>query len=229
MEAETDLEREVRRKLFNDQGMSRSEERCTFYLAGHCPRGQRCPYKHIKPKNNVVCKHWFRGLCKQGNNCDFLHLLDMQLMPECQYFASNGICTKEDCAFRHVTPEDKIHECVWYNRGFCSHGPKCKSKHARKQPCPLYMAGFCPDGPNCINSHLRFELGQQKDEDQQRQERMMETQRYIGATGGQSGSSSSYQSYGHANPHGTQRQNAPLYNRPMNPQQYKTQQHPHYN
>ncbi len=76
----------------------------------------------------------------------------MTRMPLCHFFVE-GHCTKDDCQFLHIRPEDNAVECPWYARGFCKHGPKCRKKHARKELCPSYMAGFCPKGPR---EHTRF-------------------------------------------------------------------------
>lgn len=55
----------------------------------------------------------------------------------------------DQCPFLHIRPEDRIKDCPWYARGFCKHGPTCRNRHARKEPCLRYLAGFCPDGPDC--------------------------------------------------------------------------------
>ena len=86
------------------------------------------------------CRAWWRG------RCEYLHQYDMTRMPLCHFFVE-GHCTKDDCQFLHIRPEDNAVECPWYARGFCKHGPKCRKKHARKELCPSYMAGFCPKGP----------------------------------------------------------------------------------
>ena len=52
-----------------------------------------------------------RGLAS-GDMCEYLHQYDMKRMPLCHFFAE-GQCTKEDCQFLHIRPEDKIVECPW--------------------------------------------------------------------------------------------------------------------
>ena len=47
-----------------------------------------------------------------GDMCEYLHQYDMKRMPLCHFFAE-GQCTKEDCQFLHIRPEDKIVECPW--------------------------------------------------------------------------------------------------------------------
>ncbi|KAH7823218.1 putative cleavage and polyadenylation specificity factor subunit 4 [Monocercomonoides exilis] len=176
----TDVENDIKRSLFDDNGKSRRGEVCALHLAGHCPRENKCPYKHLPSSKKVVCKHWFKGLCMKGNQCDFLHVYDLTLMPECKFFARDGKCTKEGCPFRHIKPEEKQKECAWYKRGFCRRGPLCKNLHIRKQACPLYLAGFCPDGPTCSFSHIRFDNPRGDDENAEFEKKMSEAMGLIG-------------------------------------------------
>ncbi|KAJ2095445.1 hypothetical protein GGI16_005205 [Coemansia sp. S142-1] len=141
---------------------------CNYFMKGHCWKGDDCLYRHLTREESeraqsesraIVCKHWLRGLCKKGDQCEFLHEYNLRKMPECTFFAASGRCTSGDeCQYLHINPESKIKECLWYARGFCKHGPKCRSKHVRKLICPSYRFGFCPLGPNCPNTHPRFEL-----------------------------------------------------------------------
>jgi hypothetical protein len=85
------------------------------------------------------------NLCFRSS-CEYLHQYDMTRMPLCHFFVE-GHCTKDDCQFLHIRPEDSAADCPWYARGFCKHGPKCRKKHTRKELCGSYMAGFCPKGP----------------------------------------------------------------------------------
>ena len=78
---------------------------------------------------SVVCKHWLRGLCKKGDDCEFLHEYDMAKMPECYFFSKFGRCENRDCQYLHIDPNSKVKECPWYARGFCKHGPNCKSRN----------------------------------------------------------------------------------------------------
>lgn len=64
---------------------------CVKYFYGICPTGDYCPYRHMKSKRAVVCKHWLRGLCKKGDDCEFRHQFDMTRMPECYFYAVNGL------------------------------------------------------------------------------------------------------------------------------------------
>ncbi|KAJ4460188.1 putative Cleavage and polyadenylation specificity factor subunit 4 [Paratrimastix pyriformis] len=145
---ELDVEKAIKQHLFS-KGKIRIQEVCRFFMKGSCPRGNDCPYRHIRPDKAVVCKHWWRSLCKKGDDCEFLHIFDRSRMPECWFFSRNGHCNNEECPFLHIRPEDKMKDC-----------PECKNRHVRKQPCPLYMAGFCPDGPTCKFGHPKFELPQ---------------------------------------------------------------------
>ena len=83
---------------------------------------------------SVVCKHWLRGLCKKGDDCEFLHEYDMAKMPECYFFSKFGRCENRDCQYLHIDPNSKVKECPWYARGFCKHGPNCKSRKGFIKP-----------------------------------------------------------------------------------------------
>ncbi|KAJ2740243.1 Cleavage and polyadenylation specificity factor subunit 4 [Coemansia sp. BCRC 34301] len=141
---------------------------CNYFLKGHCWKGNNCIYRHLTREQSeraqyenraIVCKHWLRGLCKKSDQCEFLHEFNMRKMPECSFFSANGLCTGgNECPYQHINPESRVKECLWYARGFCKHGVKCRSKHVRKLICPSYRFGFCPLGPNCPNTHPRFDL-----------------------------------------------------------------------
>jgi cleavage and polyadenylation specificity factor subunit 4 len=74
----------------------------------------------------------------------------MRLMPQCQFFSTDGKCSNgDDCDFLHLKPEEHVRDCPWYKRGFCKHGPKCRNRHVRNEPCFDYLAGFCINGPKC--------------------------------------------------------------------------------
>ncbi|KAK0561571.1 RNA-binding component of cleavage and polyadenylation factor [Tilletia horrida] len=105
---------------------------CQTYLrtGGQCPRGARCPRRHVPPppaalgqrdpQRRTVCKHWLRGLCKKGENCDYLHEYDLRRMPECRFYASFGFCPSGDeCLYLHVDAKAKVRECEHFRRGFC--------------------------------------------------------------------------------------------------------------
>jgi cleavage and polyadenylation specificity factor subunit 4 len=107
--------------------------------------------------NAIVCKHWLRGLCKKGDLCEFLHEYDLRKMPECWFFSKYGECSNPECLFLHIDPESKSKECIWYNRGFCKHGPACRNRHYKKRMCFNYEAGFCALGQKCPYGHPKFE------------------------------------------------------------------------
>lgn len=140
-----------RNKLKQDLGL------CRFFLKGSCLKGISCPFRHTRPEKSVVCKHWLRGLCKKGEQCEFLHEYNLKKMPECWFFSKYGECSNAECLYLHVDPSAKIKECAWYNRGFCKHGPNCRSRHVRNTICQRYVSGFCPFGPNCDYAHPKYD------------------------------------------------------------------------
>lgn len=132
---------------------------CQFYGSPlGCPKGNNCPFRHVRGDRTIVCKHWLRGLCKKGDQCEFLHEYDMTKMPECYFYSRFNACHNKECPFLHIDPESKIKDCPWYDRGFCRHGPHCRHRHVRRVLCTNYLAGFCPEGPKCKYMHPRFEL-----------------------------------------------------------------------
>lgn len=135
------------------------EESCKqFDVTRTCPRGSKCPYRHVVGEKKIVCKHWLRALCKKGDNCEFLHRYDLSKMPECFFWTTKGECNNEECPFLHIDPEKKKKDCDWYARGFCKHGAQCKNRHVKKIACVNYLCGFCPDGSNCKFAHPRWEI-----------------------------------------------------------------------
>jgi len=143
----------VRRDLLSNTSIV-----CKFFNKGGCERDV-CPYRHAYGEKSVVCKHWWRGLCKKMDLCEYLHEYDLNRMPQCQFFsAEGGSCNRPECPFLHVTEEDKVKDCPWFDRGFCKHGPNCRNRHMLRQACPEFLAGFCPKGPNCAFQHPRFEI-----------------------------------------------------------------------
>lgn len=142
------------------EGMDKSgEEICrVFTERGQCPRGKLCPFRHTLGEKSVVCKHWLRGLCKKGDDCEFLHLYDMEKMPECHFYTNFGECNNEDCKFLHIDPDSKKKDCLWFARGFCKHGPTCRSRHAKKVMCPQYLCGLCLAGPKCKLTHPPWDM-----------------------------------------------------------------------
>jgi cleavage and polyadenylation specificity factor subunit 4 len=131
---------------------------CKYYVKGICFRGQQCPWRHVRTEKTIVCKHWLRGLCKKGDHCEFLHEYNLKKMPECWFFSKYGECSNPECIYKHVDPNQRLKECVWYARGFCKHGPNCRNKHTRNRMCPLYLTGFCPFGPQCELGHPKWDL-----------------------------------------------------------------------
>ena len=103
--------------------------------------------RHQRVKRTDVCKHWLRSQCKKGDMCEYLHQYDMKRMPLCHFFAE-GQCTKDDCQFLHIRPEDKVVECPWYAR----HAVRAPSMSASGawDAC----ARFCKD--KCLCSHARL-------------------------------------------------------------------------
>lgn len=134
-------------------------ETCRAWLRGHCTRGERCVYLHARTDKAVVCKHWLRGLCKKGEQCEFLHEFRTDKMPECFFYSKFGECNNPECLYLHLSNTQRGKECAWYLRGYCKHGPLCRSEHVRRPaPCQYYIAGFCPDGPNCKFGHPKFDV-----------------------------------------------------------------------
>jgi len=148
-----------RRKLYLANGSSWV---CKFFNKGTCMRGTECPYRHSRGDKPYVCKFWLRGLCKKGADvCESLHVYDPARMPLCQFIIDYGACHNPDCIFTHSREDEagkEQKECIWYSRGFCKHGPLCKSKHIRREMCPDYLAGFCPLGPSCLLGHPKWLL-----------------------------------------------------------------------
>ncbi|XP_038634058.1 cleavage and polyadenylation specificity factor subunit 4-like isoform X3 [Scyliorhinus canicula] len=135
-------------------GMDKSSSAvCELFIQGKCSKEEMCPFRHLCGDKTIVCKHWLRGLCKKGDQCEFLHEYDEAKMPRCYFYSKFGECNKQECPFLHIDSQIKIHDCPWYDRGFCKHGPLCKNKHTRKIMCVNYSAGFCPEGTACKLSH----------------------------------------------------------------------------
>lgn len=74
---------------------------------GTCKMGHKCQMRHSRTRRTDVCKHWLRSQCKKGDLCEYLHQYDMTRMPLCHFF-TEGQCTKDDCQFLHIRPEDKV-------------------------------------------------------------------------------------------------------------------------
>jgi len=132
-------------------------------IASDSPVERIANQRHARGDKAVVCKHWLRGLCKKGDMCEFLHEYDLQRMPVCYFFSKYGECSNPDCVYRHISAEESMKECPWYNRGFCKHGPNCRNKHVKKIACENYLTGFCPDGPNCKFGHPKYEIPKEEE------------------------------------------------------------------
>ena len=130
----------------------------------YCPKFQtgdcwgNCNLIHTKLSTAIVCKHWLRGMCKRNEKCDYLHEYIIKKLPECFFFNVYGICNNNECMFLHVKPDSKAKVCVWYQKGFCRNGPKCKNKHILKPLCWDYFNGFCMKGPDCKEGHPNFDI-----------------------------------------------------------------------
>ena len=61
----------------------------------------------------------------KGDNCEFLHQMDMDRMPVCRWGEN---CRIKDCPYKHEAEADKP-QCVFYQQGFCYHGPECRYRH----------------------------------------------------------------------------------------------------
>lgn len=69
---------------------------CRFFVNGSCNRGNKCPFSHSLPVNEVkgpTCKFFFslQG-CRNGDSCFFSHDLD----PSVSEFSGSGECLPED-------------------------------------------------------------------------------------------------------------------------------------
>ncbi|KAI8605337.1 hypothetical protein EDD21DRAFT_299656 [Dissophora ornata] len=87
---------------------------CTYFLKGHCPKGETCTFKHdLEARNAQLFKplpedaRKARGVCK---------------------FEKSGSCTKGDlCLFSHDLSDEP---CVFYHlMGVCERGALCKFGH----------------------------------------------------------------------------------------------------
>lgn len=62
------------------QNANKSEQKCKFYEANKCNRGDSCNFSHIKSdishenaKSNIICKFFRKGKCSKGSSCEFRH------------------------------------------------------------------------------------------------------------------------------------------------------------
>eukprot|EP00127_Corallochytrium_limacisporum_P003142 Clim_evm71s146 gene=Clim_evmTU71s146 len=173
MDVERALVNQTGDSMVTFAGMDKSAaEICHKHRKGECRRKELCPYRHVTGKQTTVCKHWLRGLCKKSDMCEFLHEYDMSKMPECQFYSKTGECNNEECMFRHIDPESKIRNCVWFDKGFCKHGNLCKNRHKKRAACQNYINGFCPEGPNCPFSHPKWERDPMKEIREARERRL---------------------------------------------------------
>lgn len=104
-----------------------------------------------------VCKYWLRNLCDKGDHCKFLHEFDRDKMIKCQFYEKFHKCSNPYCIFQHDKTDWHDDTCLYYARGFCRHGNRCRRRHDYKNSiCLNYLAGFCPDGQNCIFGHPKW-------------------------------------------------------------------------
>ena len=128
-----------------------NEERCHQTYFNMLPKSEQDKFQ------KSVCLHWINNLCNKGDHCKFLHEFDRDKMPKCLFWQKFHACSNFDCMYQHDTIEWHDQKCLFYVRGFCKHGNKCRRKHVlRDNICLNYLAGFCPDGPNCIFSHAKW-------------------------------------------------------------------------
>mmetsp|Transcript_17104 Transcript_17104/g.51043 ORF Transcript_17104/g.51043 Transcript_17104/m.51043 type:complete len:207 (-) Transcript_17104:26-646(-) len=103
----------------------------------------------------VVCRHWLRGLCMKGDNCEFLHQFDAERMPVCRW---GDQCRIKDCPYKHEKEEDKP-QCVFYQQGFCLHGPECRYRHwkqaASKRPLIADFSLGIAQGRNFLETAMQ--------------------------------------------------------------------------
>ena len=66
---------------------NKTELWCKYFALGKCTAGNRCPYSHNIPReeinkaieqeklalSQIVCKYFQGGFCHSGNRCKFLH------------------------------------------------------------------------------------------------------------------------------------------------------------
>ena len=76
-------------------------------------------------------------------------ILKVLLIKKLVLFFLTDACHNKECPFLHISPDSKMKDCPWYDRGFCRNGPMCRNRHVRRVICMNYFAGFCPNGPDC--------------------------------------------------------------------------------
>lgn len=128
-----------------------NEERCHEKFINSLPKEERSNYQ------TNVCKYWIKNLCDKGDHCQFLHEFNSDKMMKCQFWEKFHECSNPHCMFVHDQKDWNDDMCLYYARGFCKHGNRCRKKHVYKTSiCLNYLAGFCPDGPNCIFGHPKW-------------------------------------------------------------------------
>ncbi|GMH87813.1 hypothetical protein TrST_g8525 [Triparma strigata] len=85
----------------------------------------------------VVCRHWMKGLCMKGERCEFLHQFNLDKMPLCRH---GERCKNAQCPFKHIK-DSAVLSCVFYQQGFCIHGPLCRYRHVRRDKLDLPEVG----------------------------------------------------------------------------------------
>ncbi|KAH3745721.1 hypothetical protein Pelo_12903 [Pelomyxa schiedti] len=82
---------------------------CSFWLEGHCTKGDECPFSHsaTPQKKEDVCQFFKSGYCVKGDQCLYSH--DLKTVPCIHYNA--GHCNKGDlCPYGHfLSPINDLH------------------------------------------------------------------------------------------------------------------------
>jgi hypothetical protein len=81
-------------------------------------------------------------------------------MQDCSYFLQ-GICSNEQCAYRHVHVNPNASVCEGFLKGYCSDGNECKKKHT--YVCPIFEeTGKCLEGSKCKLHHPKIRTKSKK-------------------------------------------------------------------
>ncbi|XP_043720738.1 LOW QUALITY PROTEIN: zinc finger CCCH domain-containing protein 7-like [Telopea speciosissima] len=134
--------------------LARKQQYCQFFTRfGKCNKDNgKCPYIH-DPTKVAVCMKFLKGLCKHYTNCNLTHKVIPERMQDCSYFLQ-GLCTNENCPYRHVNVNPGAPVCEGFLRGYCADGDKCHKKHS--YVCPVFEAtGICPQESMCKLHHPR--------------------------------------------------------------------------
>ena len=73
-------------------------------------------------------------------------------MPTCSFFLE-GLCTRDNCPYRHVKVNPDAEVCPDFLKGYCPRRDECKRRHVNA--CPVFeQTGECPKGQNCPLPHI---------------------------------------------------------------------------